>query len=147
MASRVKEAIVKARFWITPPEFYSKLDREFGFDFDPCPFPRPDGFNSLVVPWGKSNYVNPPFLKIDAPHGGPSAFVRKAIRESESGNTSVFVLPVPWNIGLLMKAGAEIRYGGIVKWLEVESGKPCSRSAPQIVAIVRPQKDQLTNLH
>ena len=61
------------RFWLTPPDFYQTLNREFNFDFDPCPCPRPKGYNSLILPWGKSNYVNAPFNKKDAPHGGPSA--------------------------------------------------------------------------
>lgn len=126
-----------SRYWITPPGFKDTLDREFRFDFDPCPFPREKNYNSLIVPWGKSNYVNPPFNKKDAPHGGPSAFVRKAIREQEIGNTSVFVLPLPWNLGLLMAAGAEMRYGGIVQWLEAKTGEPCPRRAPQVVAILR----------
>lgn len=129
---------MEPRHWITPPEFYEKLNVEFQFDFDPCPCPRPDEYNSLVVPWGLSNYVNPPFNKKDAPFGGPSAFVRKAIAEREAGHTSVMVLPLPWNIGLLMAAGAELRYGGIVRWLDVETGTPCPRRAPQVIAIIRP---------
>jgi hypothetical protein len=129
---------VGPRYWTIPPELYAALDAEFHFDFDPCPWPRPDGFNSLVLPWGRKNYVNPPFNKKDAPFGGPAAFVRKAIDERIKGNASVFVLPLPWNLGLLMEAGAELRYGGIVRWLEVETGKPCPRRAPQVIAILRP---------
>lgn len=130
----------KPSYWITPPEFYARLNNEFNFDFDPCPCPRPENYNSLIVPWGKSNYVNPPFNKKDAPFGGPSAFVRKAIQEQRDGKTSVFVLPLPWNVGLLMAAGADVRYGGIVKWLDADSGEPCPRNAPQVVAILRPPK-------
>jgi len=131
---------MEPRHWLTPPEFYDALNAEFRFTFDPCPCPRPDGYNSLVVPWGLSNYVNPPFNKKDAPHGGPSAFVRKAIAERENGNTSVMILPLPWNLGLLMAAGAELRYGGIVRWLDVETGKPCPRKAPQVIAVLRPKE-------
>lgn len=126
------------RYWLTPPETYAVLDAEFHFDFDPCPCPRPDGYNSLVLPWGRSNYVNPPFLKADAPHGGPAAFVRKAIIERDAENTSVLILPLPWSLGLLMKAGAEMRYAGIVHWLDVSTSEPCPRSAPQVVAVLRP---------
>lgn len=125
-----------ARYWLTPPDFYAQLDAEFAFDSDPCP--KPDDLNSLVVPWGRSNYVNPPFLKIDAPHGGPSSFVRKAIAERAAGNISVMVLPLPWNLGLLMAAGAELRWGGLVRWLDVETKRPCSRRAPQLIAVLRP---------
>jgi hypothetical protein len=125
------------KFWITPPEFLAELQQEFDFDFDPCPYPRPENYNSLELPWGKSNYVNPPFNKKDAPYGGPSAFVRKAIAEQSAGKTSVFILPLPWNIGLLMAAGAELRYGGIVQWLDAETGDPCPRRAPQVIAVLR----------
>jgi hypothetical protein len=127
------------RYWKTPPEFYRALDEEFAFDFDPCPCPRPEGYNSLIVPWGASNYVNPPFLKVDAPHGGPASFVRKAIAEQAIGNRSVFVLPLPWNLGLLMKAGARLRYGGMVHWHDVDTDEPCKRNAPQVVAILDPK--------
>ncbi len=130
--------MIEPKHWKTPPDFYSKLDSEFHFDFDPCPFPRPENYNSLIIPWGQSNYVNPPFNKKDAPFGGPSAFVRKSIEERNKGKTSVMVLPLPWNLGLLMAAGAEMRYGGIVRWLEVDTLRPCPRRAPQIIAIVRP---------
>jgi hypothetical protein len=130
-----------SEFWITPPEFYKKLDGEFHFDFDPCPYPRQEGYNSLVLPWGKSNYVNPPFNKKDAPFGGPSAFVRKAIEEQQNGKTSVFVLPLPWNLGLLMAAEAEMRYGGIVRWLDGKTNRQCPRRAPQVIAILKAKSE------
>lgn len=134
----MKAASTKPRYWLTPPEFYSRLDAEFGFDHDPCPFPRPAGFNSLMLPWGRCNYVNPPFLISDATHGGPAAFAKKALGERDRGNTSVLVLPLPWSIGLLMADGCEVRYAGRVRWLEVLSGDPCRRNAPQLLVIVKP---------
>lgn len=30
--------LVHSDNWATPPEFYNKLNEEFNFDFDPCPF-------------------------------------------------------------------------------------------------------------
>lgn len=127
------------RYWITPPELYALL-AEFPFDFDPCPYPRPSDYNSLILPWGRTNYVNPPFCRKDAPHGGPSAFVRKAIAEQALGNTSVFVLPVPNSIGLLLAAGAELQYGGKVRWLEAETGERCRHARYQVVATLRGTK-------
>jgi hypothetical protein len=126
-------------YWLTPPELLAKLDAEFAFDFDPCPYPRPHRYNSLILPWGSRNYVNPPFNKKDAPFGGPSSFVRKAIAEQAKGKTSVFILPLPWNIGLLMAAGAEVRYAGIVQWLD-KSGATCPRRAPQVIAVLNPKE-------
>jgi len=134
---------VMKQYWLTPPDLYARLNEEFNFDFDPAPCPRPPDYNSLAVPWGASNYVNPPFLRADAPHGGPAAFVRKAMVERDAGNTSVLILPIPWSIGLLMQAGAEIRYGGKVRWLDVHSGDPCPRNAPQVIAVLRPNDDPL----
>jgi hypothetical protein len=51
-------------YWLTPPELYAQLDAEFNFDFDPCPYPKPDDFDGLTCEWGKSSYVNPPFGSI-----------------------------------------------------------------------------------
>ena len=72
------------KYWLTPPELLDQLEREFHFDHDPCPYPRGD-LNSLVEPWGRCNYVNPPFCRKYAPFGGPSAFARKAIAEQANG--------------------------------------------------------------
>lgn len=129
------------RYWLTPPDIYNALNKEFHFDFDPCPCPRPFNYNSLVVPWGRSNYINPPFLKSDAPYGGLASFARRAIVERDKRNTSVLILPVPWSIGLLMAAGAEIRYGGKIQWLDVKTRQPCPRKAPQIIAVLKSKKE------
>lgn len=127
------------RYWRIPPDLYAKLDREFHFDFDPCPCPRPDGYNSLVLPWGQCSFVNPPFCRADAPFGGPSAFARKAIEECRQGKSSVTILPVPNSIGLLMAAGAEVRYAGKVHWLEAVTLEPAPRAWAQALFILRPK--------
>jgi hypothetical protein len=28
-------------YWLTPPELFSQMKKEFGFNFDPCPYPLP----------------------------------------------------------------------------------------------------------
>jgi hypothetical protein len=38
--------------WLTPPNLMAKLQDEFNFDFDACPYPRPAGFDSLKEEWG-----------------------------------------------------------------------------------------------
>lgn len=43
--------------WKTPKAFYAELDKEFHFDFDPCPVGPT--FDGLSIEWGKVNYVNP----------------------------------------------------------------------------------------
>lgn len=73
-------------FWLTPPDLYEKLDKEFKFDFDPCPYPKPDGYNSILSPWGKSNYVNPPFRRQDGV-GPPPLLCVKQLRNSKKEMT------------------------------------------------------------
>jgi hypothetical protein len=105
-------------YWLTPPDLYLKLDQEFHFDFDPCPYPRPDGFDGLSAEWGKSNYVNPLFV---AGKGqGPTAWARKAITEYEKGNKIVMVFPLDKWILRLIDAGAELRNLKQVYWRSIE---------------------------
>ena len=51
-------------YWLTPPDLYADLNKKYNFDFDPCPYPKPDDFDGLAIDWGESNYVNPPFGSI-----------------------------------------------------------------------------------
>ena len=126
------------RYWLTPPEMYAALDKEFAFDFDPCPCPRQDGYDSLSLPWGRSNYVNPPFRRHDGVGGhGPTAFARKAIAEHRLGRGSVIVLPVQSYVMLLAEAGAEIRSMGRVRWREAITGLPCKNPSPVCAFILR----------
>jgi len=105
-------------YWLTPPKLYHTLDQEFHFDFDPCTYPKIT--NNLIIPWGKMNYVNPPFRKKD---GSPTAFVRKAILEQQKGNSSFLTLPTPSYVNLLLDAGATLRSLGRVAWIESTTGK------------------------
>ena len=52
--------IDQKHYWLIPPDLYNELNAEFNFDFDPCPYPRPEGFDGLTCEWGKRNWVNPP---------------------------------------------------------------------------------------
>lgn len=125
------------RYWLTPPALYERLDQEFQFDFDPCPHPRPDGYNSLVVPWGRMNYCNPPFRKTDGNTHGPTAFVRKAIEEQAKGKSTVLLIPAQSYINLLLEAGAELRSAGRTRFLEVDTKEPLSGPSLTILAILR----------
>lgn len=42
--------------WATPKELYDLLDKEFDFDFDPCPL-NPN-FDGLEIEWGNNIFIN-----------------------------------------------------------------------------------------
>lgn len=113
-------------YWLTPPDLLARLSDEFGpFDFDPCPYPLPHGFDGLTCEWGRRNYVNPPFGSImhQGKKKGPTAWVRKAIEEHRKGKTVVLVYPIDkWILMLLAELGAEVRNLGDVRWLATEDG-------------------------
>jgi hypothetical protein len=104
-------------YWLTPPELMERLRKEFGFDFDPCPFPKPEDFDGLEVEWGQSNYVNPPF-------NGPTKWVRKALEEYKKGKKIVFVFPIDKWVHWMLEAGAEVRNLKDVRWCAIEDGQP-----------------------
>ena len=112
-------------YWLTPLALYDELNAEFHFDFDPCPFPLPDGFDGLTCEWGQSSYVNPPFGSImhQGKKKGPTAWVRKCIEEYQKGKTVVLVYPVDkWILMLCKVIGADVRNLGDVKWVATEDG-------------------------
>ena len=73
--------------WATPKDFYEELNKEFDFDYDPCPLHA--DFDGLTVEWGQRNFVNPPYTRQIK-----EAFVKKAITESQLGKLCVLLLPV-----------------------------------------------------
>jgi hypothetical protein len=115
-------------YWLTPLDLYAQLDAEFRFDFDPCPYPLPDGFDGLTCEWGRSNYVNPPFGSIvhEGRKKGPTAWVRKAIEEYRKGKRVVLVYPIDkWVLMLvreILGEHAQIRNLGDVRWCAIEDG-------------------------
>lgn len=113
-------------YWLTPPEVYEQLNSEHDFDFDPCPFPKPDDFDGLTAEWGESSYVNPPFGSIihNGKKKGATAWVRKAIEEFKKGKKVVFVHPIDKWVLMLIKEGAKITNLGDIKWLATEDGTP-----------------------
>ena len=78
--------------WATPKELYDQLNREFNFDFDPCPLnvgevtPDKDG---LLIEWGDRNFVNPPYSR-----ALKEAFVKRGVEMMQRGKLCVFLLPV-----------------------------------------------------
>lgn len=90
--------------WKTPKKFYEELDKEFHFDFDPCPS-HPD-FNGLGIEWKSINFVNPPYKEI-------AKWVQKSYMEFKKGKTIVMLIPsrtdTRWWHEFIMKS-TEIRF-------------------------------------
>tara|TARA_Y100001973_G_scaffold96358_1_gene151007 strand:+ start:155 stop:556 length:402 start_codon:yes stop_codon:yes gene_type:complete len=110
----------KKKYWGTPPELMERLNNEFGFDYDPCPNPRPNDYDGLSASWGERNYVNPPFV------GGVMKWVHKGIAEHKKNKLVVFILPMfsTRAITHLCEYGAEIRYAGRPQWLALDDNEP-----------------------
>ena len=76
--------------WQTPSEFYQTLNKEFNFNFDPCPYQHNiELWDGLKIDWNERNFINPPYsqkLK--------DAFVIKAIEQAGHGKLCVCLLPV-----------------------------------------------------
>ena len=115
-----KRAIVHSDNWATPKELYDTLNTEFSFDFDPCPLRFDhitDENDGLLIEWGKSNFVNPPYSR-----SLKEAFILKAIQESNSGKLCVMLLPVSTSTKVfhdhILPNATEIRFlKGRVKFL------------------------------
>lgn len=75
-------------YWLTPPDLFARLNARYSFNFDPCPYPKPEAFDGLTADWGSSSYVNPPsdpsFTKARrrAPQRGPARPSPSIRRES-----------------------------------------------------------------
>lgn len=125
-------------YWLTPPDLYKQLNDEFSFDFDPCPYPKPDDFNGLAVEWGSSSYVNPPFGSFmqDGKKKGVTAWARKAIEEHKKGKKVVMVFPIDKWVLMMLEAGAKVRNLGDVKWHAIEDGSKGKGTGRHIACFV-----------
>jgi hypothetical protein len=127
-------------YWLTPNEVKAVVTEITGilFEsfFDPCPYPRPEGFDGLEVEWGKWTYVNPPFGvleklvlnkkgKLVKKKIGLTAWARKCVFESKLGKLVVLIVPIHgWVVEAMIAAGANVYHFKNVKWLATEDGKP-----------------------
>jgi hypothetical protein len=125
-------------YWLTPPDLMAELQSEFDFDFDACPYPRPDDFNGLSREWGKSTYANIPFgtLSENGKKIGPTAWVRKAIEENKKGKRIVLLYPIDKWILMMLAAGAKVRNLGDVRWCAIEDGSQGKGSGRHIAAFI-----------
>jgi len=101
----------------TPKWLYEELDKEFHFDFDPCPLGG--GIDGLSIEWGKRNYINPPYGRTIG------LWIKKAY---ESRELCVMLLPsrtdTKWWHNYCMKA-SEIRFiKGRLKFSDSKNSAP-----------------------
>jgi len=125
-------------YWLTPPELLAKLNAQMQFDFDACPYPKPDEFDGLTCEWGSSTYVNPPFGSImhDGKKKGMTAWVRKALAEHAKGKRVTMVYPIDKWVLMLIAAGAKITNLGDVRWLATEDGSAGKGTGRHIACFV-----------
>ena len=105
---------------MTPPAIKDKYaDR-----FDPCPHPRPEGFDGLEVDWGEKAFVNPPWRNI-------RPWVEKAMAQAKKGCCVHMLLAVVTSTRVfhdLIFPNAKIEFiRGDVKYFNVKSGKVANR--------------------
>ena len=101
--------------WGTPKEFYDKLDKEFNFNFDPCPLNHNlDLWDGLKIDWKARNFINPPYSNKKESGYLKESFVKKAIEESRGGKLCVMLLPVSTSTKLfhniILPENPEIRF-------------------------------------
>jgi hypothetical protein len=107
-----------SEFLLTPHDRLDELKRVFGINFDACPHPRREGYDSLTEEWGTRTYCNPMF------NHDVSRFVTKAISEYRNGKLVVIVLPLcaMGAIARLLWAGAFVYDLDIPSWRSILDG-------------------------
>jgi len=93
--------------WPTPSAIYEELNKEFKFDFDPCPLGEceKDGSAPLFTSWaGKRVFCNPPY----------NSGIRKFLDRATEATISVFLLPsrtdTKWFHEIVLPNAKEIRF-------------------------------------
>jgi hypothetical protein len=124
---------------LMPPELHRLLKAVYHFsDLDPCPWPRPPGFDGLLIEWLDRTFINPPFTR---KWGRKTAFIRKAIEESQTGKVIFGIISSTGGhaINLLLNADAKlarIGHKGRVAWIGISTGKPTKGPSPTLFFIL-----------
>lgn len=137
--------------YCTPPDFFDRLNDEFGFVLDAaataksakCPAyytPETDGLNS---PWnlagGGAVWCNPPYGR------ETGKWVRKAYEESRSGTTVVLLIPARTDTAYFhdyIYGKAEIRFvRGRLHFTDEEGNAYAPAPFPSMLVIYNPKKE------
>ena len=123
--------------WKTPKEFYNKLNSEFNFNFDPCPFKNYTNggkVNGLECEWKERNFVNPPYTA-----GQQDKWIKKGFEEWKKGKLVVFLIPARTDTKRFhnyILPYAEIRFiKGRLRFSEHKNPAPF----PSMICILRPK--------
>src|SRR5215471_5179076 len=107
--------------WATPEATFQALDREFHFDFDPCPLNgNGDGLLPLFAEWsGKRVFCNPPY--------GPG--IGKWLKRGVEADLAVYLIPARtdtrWFHEICLPLASEIRFlRGRLKFGNAITGAP-----------------------
>jgi hypothetical protein len=118
--------------WPTPRHVYDALNREFQFNFDPCPLGgSEDGLATLFCTWaGKRVFCNPPY--------GPG--MDKWLRRGLEAELAVFLIPARtdtrWFHELVLPRASEIRFiKGRLKFGDAQNAAPF----PSMLVVYRKQ--------
>lgn len=116
--------------WSTPTSIYSQLDKEFRFDFDPCPLQSRQ--SGLLDNWRGNVFCNPPYSQI-------SCFIKRGLFYLSKRECGVLVFLLPsrtdtiWFHDYCLKAD-EIRFiKGRLKFGDAKNSAPF----PSMIVIFR----------
>ena len=124
----------KSDNWATPKDLYDKLDKEFKFKFDPCPYQYK--VDVLSIDWDKSNFVNQPFSNI-------KEWSAKCREQQLKGNMSVLLIPARTDTKYFhnnILPYTEIRFiKGRLKYKSLDNltAKPTSAPFPSMICIYK----------
>jgi len=125
--------------WVTPDYIYQPLNREFNFDFDPCPIDWEEGMpDGLQIEWGLCNFVNPPYSNVNK-------WIEKADTECKKGKVVVMLInaitdTIAFHHYIYNKC--EVRFiKGRIKFINpLDTSKLSPSPKPSMIVIFRPKE-------